>query len=283
MDVSLPESKISISLKKFHSDNPEFIAGENNPFYGKRHSDESKERNRQAHLGKKQSKETIAKRVKTIRDKNNGKWHLDGFKHSEESNQKNREAHFGKIPWNKGITWPKEVLVKMSKSKKGQSLTNEHRRNISLGLARAYAEGRRSGDRRRFITGYFYSKKNGKDMYYRSSYELFAYRILEQMKPVSSYVTEPFSISYFNGYDHISQYIPDILVIYDDGFKELIEVKPERDVEKIKNVRKFKAARKYCDKHDMRFSVWTEDQVFKHKLEKFPVSNEIVRTPVILN
>ena len=61
------------------------IKGENHPFYGKHHSEESNEKNRIAHLGRKESEETL---------------------------QKKR----GKIPWNRGLKTSDEVREKLSKS-----------------------------------------------------------------------------------------------------------------------------------------------------------------------
>lgn len=63
--------KLSESNKGKHDN-----AGKNNPMYGKKQSEESKQKNREAHLGKTQS---------------------------EESNLKRSLALKGRIPWNKGL------------------------------------------------------------------------------------------------------------------------------------------------------------------------------------
>lgn len=54
-----------------------FQNGYIHPFKGKHHTEKSNEKNRQAHLGKKQSEETIKKRVDQLIGKNNGMWKGD--------------------------------------------------------------------------------------------------------------------------------------------------------------------------------------------------------------
>uniref|UniRef100_A0A6M3KS59 Nuclease associated modular domain-containing protein n=1 Tax=viral metagenome TaxID=1070528 RepID=A0A6M3KS59_9ZZZZ len=260
--------KRSESLKKFFANNPDKkLSGKDNPFYGKKHTEEANERNRVAHLGKKQSRETIEKRIKTIRERYNGGWPLDGFRHNSNSKKKMSKSMKGRTSWNKGKHWSEEVKIKMRNAKVGKSHSDNHKRRISKGLVKAYQEDRRPLDRR-FMTGYFYSKKNRKEIHYRSSYELFAYELLEKMSMVFSYEVEPFSITYRKGFDEIGEYIPDILITYMDGSQELIEVKPERELENDNVVKKIKAAKKYCKKNDMSFSIWTENQVFKNKIRE---------------
>ena len=58
------------------------IKGRPGTFLGKKHTEESKDRNRQAHLGK-------------------VPW-MKGKKHTEEAKEKNRAKHVGKVPHNKG-------------------------------------------------------------------------------------------------------------------------------------------------------------------------------------
>lgn len=103
----------------------------------------------------------------------------------------------------------------------------------------------------------YFSAKNNKEISYRSSYELAAYHILEQLSTVKSYVCESFSIPYiFKG--AIRRYIPDILVEWDNGTFDVIEVKPHvmRDLEM--NQAKFEAAYKWCKAKGFRFCIWDE-------------------------
>ncbi len=108
--------------------------------------------------------------------------------------------------------------------------------------------------------GYFYSKKNNKKLHYRSSYELIAYQILEQMTVVKSYETEPFAILYyFEGFKHRT--IPDILVTYKTGLKEFIEVKALWRIEDNVEIAKFSAVENYAKENNMNFSIWTEKEL----------------------
>ena len=87
------------------------VSGENNPHYGKKHTDEAKEEMRQARLGKPAWNKGVPCREETkalMREKalernvsgeNNP---FFGKKHTEESKEKNRQKQLGRIPWNKG-------------------------------------------------------------------------------------------------------------------------------------------------------------------------------------
>lgn len=135
-------------------------------------------------------------------------------------------------------------------------LTDEHKERVSEGLAKAYAEGRRSVNRNKHYQGEFYSQKNGEYVSYRSSYELYAYQILEQLSKVAFYEVEPFAIKYsIDGKKR--HYIPDILVTYTDDSQELMEVKPRNFINAKMNKAKFKAAKKFCKNEDIDFSILT--------------------------
>lgn len=109
----------------------------------------------------------------------------------------------------------------------------------------------------RFNTGRFYSEKNGEELFYRSSYELAAFHILEQMSVVKGYSTECEIIPY-EFEDAIRRYVPDLKVEYLDGSVDIIEVKADWAIDLPVNQAKFDAARKYCSDHDFGFVVWTE-------------------------
>lgn len=109
-------------------------------------------------------------------------------------------------------------------------------------------------------SGFYYSKKNKKEIHYRSSYELIAYKILEQLSKVASYDNEPFSIKY-NCFGIIHRTLPDILVTYTDGARELIEVKPEWKLNDKVTILKFMAMENYCKDNNMNFSIWSESKL----------------------
>lgn len=108
--------------------------------------------------------------------------------------------------------------------------------------------------------GRFFSKKNGKEIYYQSSYELTAFELLEQMSEVISFDRGPV-IPYLweDGSKHL--YHPDILVEYRSGRLEVIEVKPQAMLGLWDNVVKLRAGRDWCEQNGMTFVVWTEEKL----------------------
>lgn len=107
--------------------------------------------------------------------------------------------------------------------------------------------------------GYFFSNKNKEEFYYGSSYELKAFKLLEDMTDVLKYSKCSTWIDYeFEGH---RRYLPDILITYVDGTKQIVEVKPEYLCNVAKNKAKFEVGERFCKEHNMRYSVWTEKQL----------------------
>jgi hypothetical protein len=76
--------------------------GENNPMFGKKHSEEAKQKLREAQTGKKLSNETKQK----LREAKAGENHpMFGKKHSDETKQKMREANAGENNPRFGKKW----------------------------------------------------------------------------------------------------------------------------------------------------------------------------------
>ena len=92
--------------------------GENHPMYGRHHTAESKEKNRISHTGKKQSVETIEKRISTLR----------GKPLSEEHKAKISEANKGK-PYC-GLT--EDGRRRISEASKSRVVTEETRKKLSV-------------------------------------------------------------------------------------------------------------------------------------------------------
>ena len=93
--------------------------GKNHPMYGKHHTTEAKEKNRIAHTGIKQSKETIEKRISPLRGK-----HL-----SEEHKQKISKANKGRVF---GDRLTADGRRKISEANKGKIMSAETRKKISV-------------------------------------------------------------------------------------------------------------------------------------------------------
>jgi len=116
-----------------------------------------------------------------------------------------------------------------------------------------------------YKTGYFFSSINNKEFYYRSSYELRAYKQLEEKKDIIKYwKTECLRIPYIDENGQQRNTVPDILVEYKDGKKQIIECKPQWKLDKdIRTKLKIEATQKYCDKNGIVFSIWTEKELVK--------------------
>lgn len=108
-----------------------------------------------------------------------------------------------------------------------------------------------------FKQGNFYSQKNNKQLFFRSGMESEFYKCLEKKTDVIKYQVESLEIEYvYEG--KLRKYIPDILVEYNTGKKELWEIKPKNQTKIPKNLAKWKAADEYCRKRNIEFIVFTE-------------------------
>ncbi len=112
-----------------------------------------------------------------------------------------------------------------------------------------------------YTHGYFYSKKNNRNLYYMSSYELAAFQILESLVTVKSYKTQFIKIPY-QYKDSLHNYIVDLFVEYIDGQKQLIEVKPKFKMCDLQNQNKLEVGKRFAEQNNMEFNVWTEDKIF---------------------
>lgn len=107
--------------------------------------------------------------------------------------------------------------------------------------------------------GKFFSEKNNKEIFYQSSLELAAYKILEQLDVVKKYGRCDFSFKYISPEDNkYHRYKPDILVEYLDGIKQIIEVKSEWNSSNNIVLAKAKAAKEKFKN----YTIWTERQIY---------------------
>lgn len=112
-----------------------------------------------------------------------------------------------------------------------------------------------------YKSGHYYSKKNDKTFYYRSSYELEVFKFLDKNDCIVSYESESLYIPYiFEGIEKI--YIPDLKIFYSDGIVSLIEIKPNRLRKDKKNQAKWAYAKEYCKENNLKWEVWDESYIF---------------------
>lgn len=109
--------------------------------------------------------------------------------------------------------------------------------------------------------GRYYSEKSQAEIYYGSSWELIAFELLEQLLTVKSYQRCPFFLKYKQRDGTTHRYHPDILVTYEDGRQQVIEIKPQNFMADPINQAKFTAAQVYCETHKLTYSVWTEKEL----------------------
>lgn len=113
---------------------------------------------------------------------------------------------------------------------------------------------------KKFKKGTHTSTKAG-TIKYDSSYELQAYKILDNMPKVLYYDRCKFYIKY-ELESKTRRYIPDIFVTYSNHTKEIIEVKPEYQLEFPECLAKFAAGREYSKQNKYKYSVWSENKLF---------------------
>lgn len=115
-----------------------------------------------------------------------------------------------------------------------------------------------------FKEGSYTSSKMKMDFKYRSGYEETVYECLDSWHEILAFEPEPFEVSYiFEGKAH--KYIPDIIVTFIDGHKEVWEIKPVSQTDLPKNKAKWDYARDFCKARGWKFEVVTEVVINKLK------------------
>lgn len=103
------------------------------------------------------------------------------------------------------------------------------------------------------IRGWFKSKKNKKEVYYGSSYELRCIYLLEADTNVQSYDRcEPFQIENRGR-------SPDFFIKYYSGIDSIIEVKPKWALDNEDVKLQIADSIKHCENNNWIFKIWTED------------------------
>lgn len=155
-----------------------------------------------------------------------------GHRHSKETREKMSRDRKGTIPWNKGIAGKKHTQEwKDRMSKKWRDPVWRAKRLDKL---------LKSNVRPRYVNGFYDSKKAGR-IFFRSSYELRMYNVLDADNDVKFYEVEAYEIEYVRD-GKIHHYVPDIYVEHKDGSHRHIEIKPIRFVGNPNIVAKLDAA-----------------------------------------
>jgi hypothetical protein len=181
---------------------------------------------------------------------------------SEKTKEKIGAANKGKQP-RLGAVLSEETKEKISKHHKetgcfkgdknpmyGKTHTDEIKQKMSEIVSSEMVAGKRRAYGKNYHEkGYVFSTKLNIDVFYRSSWEKATTRWLDQNNNVKTFTYEPFAIPYIQkegNRDNIRHYVPDFLVEYNDGKKELWEIKPLIYANTEKARQKQIAAEEYC-------------------------------------
>lgn len=195
----------------------------------------------------------------------------------ERAHKASSVATVGREPWNKGGQLSEDTKQKIGAAVSGE-LNGQYGRGMTDDEKERWRITFNSGGRDRlrqiitdkiisgelkpykhFVSGHHDSKKAG-CVFYRSSYELKYFKMLDADCEVVSYEVEPFAIEY-TLYGLVHSYVPDVLVYYANGTVRLVEIKPSRLVSTDKNQAKIAAAQAHCDGRQIEFAVVTEDDL----------------------
>lgn len=199
--------------------------------------------------------------TKEVREKiamaNKGNKRASGHIHSKETRNKISEN-------------AKERLVNpVNNPMYGKSHTEEAKQQMSEKHAELILNGKKTyGKNHKF--GHHESCKNNIVMFYRSSWELACMKWLDSNSAILTYDYEPFKIEYCKTgrkQKHKRYYIPDFLVEFTDGRKELWEIKPKQFVDNERTVLKKEAAIKYCKQASISsYKILTRENLIELKI-----------------
>lgn len=178
-------------LEKLHLDNKisKKMVGEKNPFYGKKHTKETKikmSKNHADFTGDKNPLKNKLKKDKTLHDK----------------------------------------LSKAAK-KRWENKTEEERKITSEKMSKSQSESINKNILNSYHSHHWLSEKCENLGFLRSSWEIKFVEALEYCCFVNNYFVEPYSIQYKNKNDEIRYYKIDFLVNFENGNSILVEIKPK--------------------------------------------------------
>ena len=141
----------------------------------------------------------------------------------------------------------------------GKTHTQEVKEAMSEIISREMISGKRKGyGKNNHVTGCYLSTKTNKEMHYRSSWELATMRWLDSNAVVQTYQYESIRIPYLTQESERQvqrHYVPDFLIEFTSGKKELWELKPEKLSQNEKTKAKVCAANEFCVNNNMSFKL----------------------------
>ena len=157
---------------------------------------------------------------------------------------------------NQGLKFSKVHKDKISKAQiENNSFKDKHHTKETRNLISKLMTNRIINDKR-FSTGgyskkgYFFSEKNSKMFFYRSSWEKRFMEQLEEDRSTFFYEVEPFAIEYkFDGSIH--RYIPDFLI----NDELIVEIKPRFKLEEPQTIAKIKECNVYANVYGYTYKI----------------------------
>ena len=110
------------------------------------------------------------------------------------------------------------------------------------------------------LTGAITSVKNNTIIEFESSLERDFIFLLEYNTKVKKYFEQPIIINFYFE-DKLKSYVPDFFVEFENGEKQLIEIKYKKDLKDALNLKKFEEAKAFCKQNNIDFKVLTEEDI----------------------
>jgi hypothetical protein len=218
----------------------EKFKGERNPFFGKKHSDETKDKMSKNHAD-------------FFGDNNPFKKSLENPIKKEEHKKRCRDI------WNN----------------RDEEYIKNFREKLSISVANSkFFEDKNFHKHHK--SGFLNTKKAGK-IFYRSSWEKKVAEFLDSSDDVDFFNLEPFCIKYND--DNINRHTRiDFYIVLKNDIKIIVEVKPKGLQKLPKNINKIKGIVDYCHIHNFQFCIIDETNIndlnnliLQIKMEKFNV------------
>ncbi len=115
-----------------------------------------------------------------------------------------------------------------------------------------------------YKTGYVSLPRLGLNLLYRSSYEQVGLLLLDTKYDVKQIFVETVYIPYVDSQGVSRIYMPDWLVVLEDGEQLMIEVKPNYKRNWEDTLLKEQAGIEWCKKNNASYCMWTEDILFNN-------------------
>lgn len=199
------------------------LSGENNPFYGKKHSESTKK--------------------------------LMSDNHSDVTGDNN--------PFKKSLLNEENLAKHKKRVQKfWDSKDKNYRKDFGSKLSVSNAKAKNNTSYKKHLHGH-YITKDGQSYYYRSSWEKTTLEYLDKLKEngkIKSFSLEPFCIEYFHEERRYALRI-DFLVELDNDTKIILECKPVGLRTVGKNPIKIEAYKDYCHKHNIKFILYGKEEI----------------------